>query len=290
MTSATPALLVVSPGVFTTVQDLGRPGYANLGVSPSGAADRSSLRRANRLVGNPESAAALELTLGGLVVRTRGDLTIAVTGAVAPLRIAGHPVPANAPLEPAEWAEVRIGRPRSGLRSYLAVRGGLDVPLTLGSRSADSLSGLGPPPVSAGDELPVGSPPDLPRAWVAGPVAPVGGELIELRVLPGPRADWFVAGAEETLTQVPYVVTLDSNRVGMKLSGERLERARHDELPSEGVVRGAVQVPPSGQPVLFLSDHPVTGGYPVIAVVVDEDTDAAAQARPGNRLRFRPLR
>lgn len=286
----TPALLVVAPGPFTTVQDLGRPGYAHLGVPMSGAADRTSSRWANHLVGNPASAAVLEITLGGLVVRARGEVTIAVTGAVAQLQVAGEPVPANAVLALTDGTELRVGRPRSGLRTYLAVHGGVDVPPTLGSRSTDSLSGLGPAPLSVGDELPVGSPPDLPRPPAAAPVASVGGEVIELRVLPGPRADWFIAGALETLTRAPYVVTPDSNRVGMKLSGERLERARHDELPSEGVVRGAVQVPPSGHPVLFLSDHPVTGGYPVLAVVVDDEIDVAAQARPGNRVRFRPLR
>ncbi len=286
----TPALLVVAPGPFTTVQDLGRPGYAHLGVPMSGAADRTSSRWANHLVGNPASAAVLEITLGGLVVRARGEVTIAVTGAVAQLQVAGEPVPANAVLALTDGTELRVGRPRSGLRTYLAVYGGVDVPPTLGSRSTDSLSGLGPAPLSVGDELPVGSPPDLPRPPAAAPVASVGGEVIELRVLPGPRADWFIAGALETLTRAPYVVTPDSNRVGMKLSGERLERARHDELPSEGVVRGAVQVPPSGHPVLFLSDHPVTGGYPVLAVVVDDEIDVAAQARPGNRVRFRPLR
>ncbi|MGH8893632.1 MAG: biotin-dependent carboxyltransferase family protein, partial [Actinomycetes bacterium] len=178
------------------------------------------------------------------------------------------------------------GTGRRGVRSYLAVRGGVQVTEVLGSRSTDVLSGLGPPPVAAGQTLTVGEPPATQPDVDVAPVAEVGSAEATLRIVPGPRDDWFTPSALETLLDYPYEVTPDSNRVAMKLSGRRLDRRGADELPSEGVVRGALQVPPSGQPVLFLADHPVTGGYPVIAVVVDADTDVAAQVRPGGSLRF----
>ena len=156
----------------------------------------------------------------------------------------------------------------------------------LGSRSTDTLAGLGPAPLSAGDRLPVGAPtaplPGIDLAAVAGPAS---GD-VRLRVVDGPRADWFTDAARTHLLSAAYEVTAESNRVGMRLSGPVLERVRDDELPSEGMVCGALQVPPSGQPTLFLSDHPVTGGYPVIAVVVLADLPVAAQLRPGQHITF----
>lgn len=283
----TRSLEVLAPGPLTTVQDLGRPGQARWGVSPSGAADRTSFRLANRLVANAESAAALECTLGGLRVRAHGDLVVAVTGAPGSVTVAGREVALDTPVVLGDGAGLRIATPTTGLRTYLAVRGGLSVEPELGSRSTDVLSGLGPAVVQAGAVLPVGeAPPDPPLVDIAA-VPAVGAAELSLRVLPGPRTDWFAAAAVETLLSGSYVVTPDSNRVGMKLSGPAFARRVATELPSEGLVRGALQVPTSGQPVLFLADHPVTGGYPVIAVVVDEDTDLAAQARPGSVLRFR---
>ena len=280
-------LTVLAPGPLTTVQDLGRPGQARWGVSPSGAADRRSLRLANRLVANHESAAGLECTLGGLAARAHGELVVAVTGAPARVTVAGREVALNAPVRLGDGAELRIGSPAAGLRSYLAVRGGLLVEPELGSRSSDLLSGLGPAPVRAGDDLPVGDPPVQPPPVDVAAVHGVGQAELSLRVLPGPRTDWFVADALDTLLSGAYEVTPDTNRVGIKLSGPALARRVEAELPSEGLVRGALQVPPAGQPVLFLADHPVTGGYPVLAVVVDPDTDLAAQARPGSTIRFR---
>jgi biotin-dependent carboxylase-like uncharacterized protein len=280
------ALLVETTGPLTTVQDLGRPGLARLGVSPSGAVDRRSFRLGNRLVGNAEDAAGLEVTLGGLAVRAVGALSVAVTGMTADVTVDGTPVAMNAPLELADGQQVRLGTGRGGLRSYLAVRGGLQVEPVLGSRATDVLSGLGPAVVTAGATLPVGPPPGaVPDVEVA-PVPEVG-TADRLHVVPGPREDWFRPEALQTLLAAEFRVTQDSNRVAMKLSGPRLDRRSDRELPSEGIVRGSLQVPPSGQVVLFLADHPVTGGYPVLAVVVDEDTDAAAQLRPGAALRFR---
>jgi biotin-dependent carboxylase-like uncharacterized protein len=280
---------VLRPGPLTTVQDLGRPGYAHLGVGRSGAADRAGLRLANRLVGNPEGAAALEITLGGFAARFGGRAVVALAGARAPVRIAGHDAAPYGPIEVGPGDEVELGLPDRGVRTYLAVRGGLDVPAVFGSRSTDLLGGLGPPVVAAGTRLPVGtSTAGFPTVDLA-PVPEVPGELV-LPVRAGPRSDWFVPGALDLLGTRPYEVTAASNRVGLRLSGPPLRAASDRELPTEGLVEGALQVPPNGQPIVMLADHPVTGGYPVIAVVDEAAVPLAAQGRPGDRIRFRVRR
>jgi len=284
---------VVRPGVLATVQDLGRPGLGHLGVPHSGAADAPSLRLANRLVGNPEDAAGLELTLGRAVLRFAEDTWVAVTGAPVPVTVkegdgAGRPAEPGAAVLVQAGETVQIGAPTAGLRSYVAVRGGIDVPPVLGSRSADLRSGLGPPPLRPGEGLPVGAPQGPPPGGAAGtaPAVPAAGEAVRIRVVSGPRDDWFAAGALELLCGADYTVTPASDRTGIRLDGPALPRARHDELPSEGLVTGALQVPPGGRPILLLADHPTTGGYPVIAVVATADIGLAAQLRPGARLRF----
>ncbi len=283
------ALEVLDPGPATTVQDLGRPGLARLGVGPSGAVDIASLRLANRLVGNAEAAAGLEIPLGGLRVRASAPLFVAVTGAVGPVRVGERDAASNAVVALDAGEILRLGPSRAGLRTYLAARGGIVVAPVLGSRSTDALAGLGPPQLRAGDVLPVGeAPAEVPLVDLAPVAAPPGGDL-ELRVLLGPRDDWFTPATVRTFLLEPYVVSPESNRVGMRLEGPPLERGRGGELPSEGVVSGAVQVPASGSPVVFLADHPLTGGYPVVAVVVSADLPLAGQARPGQRLRFRAL-
>jgi biotin-dependent carboxylase-like uncharacterized protein len=269
------------------LQDQGRSGWASIGVPRSGAADRPAAALANRLVGNQPSAAVLEVTAGGLRVRAERTVLVAVTGAPAPLAVDGRAAPLNAPMTLRPGTELWLGLPPVGLRSYLAVRGGLDVAEVLGSRSTDTLSGLGPEPVRAGDVLPVGTlAGDEPIVDVAGVPPPASRPV--LRVLRGPRRDWLDPAAWAALTTTEWTVTADSNRIGLRLSGSALVRAREDELPSEGLVPGALQVPPDGAPVLFLADHPVTGGYPVLAVVVTPDLPAAAQLRPGDTLHFRP--
>jgi biotin-dependent carboxylase-like uncharacterized protein len=281
-------LTVLAPGPLTTVQDRGRAGFAAVGVPRSGAADAAAAGLANRLVGNDDGAAVLEATAGGLRVRAERTVLVAVTGVPAPVTVDGRAAPFGAPLTLGAGAVLSLGVPLVGLRTYVAVRGGIDVPPVLGSRSTDTLSGLGPAPLSEGDRLPVGTlqgeEPFVDVAAVRGPSsAPV------LRVLPGPRRDWLDPAAWSALTTAEWTVTADSNRVGLRLAGPELTRARTDELPSEGLVTGAVQVPPDGAPVLFLADHPVTGGYPVLAVVTTADLGAAAQLRPGDSLRFRPV-
>ncbi|GAA3160303.1 biotin-dependent carboxyltransferase family protein [Planomonospora alba] len=277
---------VVAPGPYATVQDLGRPGYGHLGVPRSGAADAPSLRLANRLVGNPEGAAGIELTFGGAVLRFLRGAWTALAGAPCPIALAGGSPGMHAPFWVPAGGELRVGTPAAGLRTYLAVRGGIDVPPVLGSRSADSLSGLGPAPLAPGRVLPVGPTGALPPITVdAAPAR--GGAPGALRVLPGPRDDWFAPGALAALCAQPYEVSQDSNRVGVRLLGRPLERAREGELPSEGMVAGSLQVPPDGRPIIFLADHPPTGGYPVIAVLAAAGLAAAAQLRPGDRVRFR---
>lgn len=287
MTPGSRRLQILDAGPLTTVQDAGRPGLAHLGIGRSGAADRGSYRLANRLVGNTEDEAALEVTFGGLVLRSEHDLLVAVTGAQSPLSVDDVRHGCNCAVTARAGQRVALQTPPTGMRSYLAIRGGIRIPEVLGSRSTDILSGIGPDPLSAGDVVAIGAtygaPPDLDLAPVA---APTGDDLV-LAVRAGPRDDWFTPESLHELVSGRYEVTGESNRVGMRLSGPELTRARTDELPSEGMVTGAVQISPSGQPTLFLADHPVTGGYPVIAVVEDADVDRAAQARPGQRLQFR---
>jgi biotin-dependent carboxylase-like uncharacterized protein len=270
---------VVRPGPLATVQDLGRPGYAHLGVPHSGAADRASLCLANRLAGNPEDTAGLELTFGGAALRLRSAAWIAVTGAPLPMR----PAAMNAPCHIPAGTVVEFGAPSAGVRTYVAVRGGIDVPQVLGSRSADLLSGLGPPPLSAGDLLTVGRPAGEISVDLAPGMEPE--EEPVLRITAGPRDDWFEA--LDPLVRGAYEVTSESNRVGVRLSGPALARRREGELASEGMVTGALQVPPNGLPIIFLADHPTTGGYPVAAVLATADIARAAQLRPGQRVRFR---
>jgi KipI family sensor histidine kinase inhibitor len=353
-----PVIEVIKPGPLATVQDLGRPGYGHLGVPRSGAADVASLRLANRLVGNADGAAGIEFTLGRAALRFPAAARVAVTGAPVPLTLepgtgeaakdgpgstetdlpgeatadlpsdaAAGDMPHGSAFEVPAGNVLRVGAPPTGVRSYLAVRGGVGVPPVLGSRSADLRSGLGPAALGRGDVLPVGEPGPAsllaapgpgspmgtpgPGARMAAPgpgspmgapgptsltaaeatgvqptVIPVAGETAVLRVVPGPRDDWFAPDALRELCAGTYVVTPASDRTGLRLDGPALPFAGRGELLSEGVVTGALQVPHGGRPILLLADHPVTGGYPVIATVVSADIGLAAQLRPGSRLRF----
>lgn len=286
MTEAGRLLVVLDPGALTTVQDLGRPGHAHLGVPRSGALDEPALRLANRLVGNPEAAAGLETTLTGARLRVTRPTTLAVTGAACEVVVGGRAAVFGGAVTAPAGAEIRVGPAIRGVRSYVAVAGGVAVEPVLGSRSTDQLSGLGPAPLAPGDELPLGDPTGEPDGSWSVPTGPPA----VLHVRPGPRADWFAEESLAALDGAVYTVAPDSNRIGLRLQGTGLRRVRDDELASEGMVLGAVQVPPSGQPVVFLNDHPTTGGYPVVGVVRRADLPVAAQARPGDRLELRLLR
>ncbi|MDY7089326.1 MAG: biotin-dependent carboxyltransferase family protein [Actinomycetota bacterium] len=276
-------ITVVRAGPLTTVQDQGRPAYAHLGVPRSGALDTRALRRANALVGNPVDAAGLETTLMGCALRFEQAGRVAVTGAVAVVKV--DKVPVSGVVDVPAGAVLEVGRATRGVRSYVAVAGGIEVDPVLGSRSTDTLSGLGPPRLADGMSLPVG---DASLKGHPQPVVDVSNisdiSDLELGVWVGPRDDWF-EGNE--LFENPYTVSPMSNRVGCRLSGQALRRSRGGELPPEGVVLGAIQVPADGQPLIFLADHPTTGGYPVIGVV--DDVTPLAQARPGSTVRFRAL-
>ncbi|MFH5877296.1 5-oxoprolinase/urea amidolyase family protein [Arthrobacter sp. NA-172] len=299
---ATEGLTVRKPGLQSTIQDLGRPGYASLGVSSAGAMDRGALRRANCLVGNAGDAAGIELLFGGLELVAVSDQVIAVTGATVPLavtrpndeqtanerrpRAIRYPA-CDAPFALLAGEQLTVGTPVAGLRSYVGVRGGLGGSEALGSLSTDTMSGIGPELLQAGTILAVRTP--KPGSVVGHPeISPLPdqSQATVLRVVPGPRQDWFSAETLQDFLTQEWTVTPHSNRIGLRLNGDALTRSRDGELASEGTVRGAVQVPPEGQPVLFLSDHPVTGGYPVIAVVVHADLDKAAQLPPGTTVRF----
>lgn len=267
-------------------QDAGRPGHAAIGVGRSGAADRASYALANRLVGNRLGAAALEVVLGGLEVAAReGTVWVAVTGAPAAITVDDRAEPTGAVLALRPGQRLRLGTPSSGLRSYLAVRGGFDLPEVLGSRSRDTLADLGPAPLAAGDVLEVGDE-AIEEIRVDAVPPQEYGDAPVLRIVRGPRDDWVRDVA--ALVTTAWTVQADSDRIGVRLAGAALLHvAPERQLPSEGAVAGAIQVPPDGCPVVLGPDHPVTGGYPVVAVVVDADTDRLAQLRPGEQVRFR---
>lgn len=281
-------ITVEATGALALVQDLGRAGLSSLGVGPSGAADRGAHRQANRLVGNPDDAATVEALLGGLQITTDTGTWAAVTGPDVQLRLDGTPVGSHRTLRLEAGARLVLPALDRGLRSYLAVRGGVAVEPVLGSRSTDLLTGIGPAPLRPGDRLPVGTTRrPLPAADWSPPVRPEDRLLLTV----GPRTDWFHPDALPLLLAATWTVSPDSDRTASRLTGPVLRRAgdevRPAELPSEGLIRGAVQVPTSGQPLVFGADHPVTGGYPVIAVLTEAAADAAAQVRPGDRVCFR---
>jgi biotin-dependent carboxylase-like uncharacterized protein len=273
-------LEVIDPGLLTTVQDAGRAGYAHTGVPPSGAVDLLAFELGNRLVGNSPTAAALETTLLGPRLRLREAARVALTGAPTP-----HG--ANVVLEVSAGETFDVGSALVGARTYVCISGGIEVEPELGSRSTDLLTGIGPRPLRAGDVLPLGTPSESVHGHegLAAPPPSLPAQVV-LRVVFGPRDDWFTDGACQSLCTAAWQVTPSGNRVGVRLDGPALERRRHDELQSEGLATGSLQVPSSGLPILLLNDHPTTGGYPVIAVVRSEDLPLAGQLRPGQTVRF----
>jgi biotin-dependent carboxylase-like uncharacterized protein len=275
-------------------------------VPPAGAADAGSLAAANALVGNAPGAAGIELTLGRAEFRCSEGCMVAVTGAPAAVSLRTPAAEIQQPFGaafavPADGL-VNIGPPANGLRSYLAVSGGITTQPELGSRSADLHSGIGGP-LRAGSILPLGEPAaaqrsqqpartgtDLPPGTAAmrkRPAISTGrGTETRLRIVLGPRTDWFTAEALTALLGASYTVGAASNRTGLRLDGPALARSGSSELPSEGVVTGSLQVPHDGQPILLLTDHPTVGGYPVIGVLASADVGLAAQLRPGDKLAF----
>ena len=266
----TAAIEIVDVGMATTLQDHGRPGYAHLGVPTSGVVDPALAGVVNRLVGNPEHATVIE-TCGGLTVRAVTHVLVATTAESSPRS-----------LLPGETVALAVGG-AGRLWQYLAVRGGVVVEPVLGSSSHDTLSGLGPALLTPGGRLHIGPEPGEP---IVADVAPLPAVADIVRLTPGPRSDWFAADWKDVLSETTWTIT-STSRVGVRLSGGTLVRKIGDELPSEGLVRGALQVPPDGDPVMMLADHPTTGGYPVIAVVHPDDVAGLAQHAAGRSIRFR---
>lgn len=280
-------LEILRTGPLALIQDLGRVGLAHLGVGQSGSADRCSHALANRLVANPKGHATIKVTFGGFAARVRGgDVVIAATGADAQPSIDGIPFGNNSVQRVRDGQVISLGTPGTGLRTYLAVRGGIRVTPVLGSRSYDVLSTIGPPPLQIGDALPIGEHgSDYPQLDQA-PVAAMAERLVELLVVRGPHDDWLAD--PDAVTRTLWRVGAHSDRVGTRLEGHALQhRWPNRQLPSEGTTRGAIQLPPNGLPIILGPDHPVTGGYPVIGVITSKDTDKAAQLRPGQYLRLR---
>jgi biotin-dependent carboxylase-like uncharacterized protein len=284
-----PSLRVVRAGMLTTVQDLGRWGHQASGVPVAGPMDMYSHRLANRLVGNEEEAAALEITLVGPELEAAGDLLCVVTGAPFELSVSGVPIAGAQPFRLKHGARLHFGRRTAGARATLAVRGGLDVTLLLGSRSTSLLSRMGPfggRPLVAGDLLPIGH---LGTGAVASPGAhplplPQGGA--RLRAMAGPHDAMFTADALDTFFSATFTVTSKSNRMGYRLEGPPLRHAGSSDLLSDATPIGSVQVPQSGQPILLMADRQTTGGYPKIATVITADLPAAGQLAPGDWIRF----
>lgn len=279
------SLLIVREGPLATVQDCGRPGWMHVGVSPSGAADRESHRLANALLGNSPAAATIEVLLGGLALEATTPSRVALTGADCGARVDGRAAAWATPVALRPGQTLSLGWATSGLRAYIAVAGGVLVPQTLGSRSRDTLSGLGPEPLHAGAILPTGRGPFHPTAEFSPAPRPSASRL-DLAASAGPRANW----SQDVLDGIRWRISPDSDRVAVRLEGQPLRRAAsmgQQELPSEAVVRGGVQLPPSGLPLAFMADHPVTGGYPVIAVLDDRACDLLSQGRPGQEVSFR---
>lgn len=278
-------LEILQAGLLTTVQDAGRPGHAHLAVPPSGALDQPSYRLANRLVGNPDDAAALETTLTAVTLRPTAPCHLAVTGAHAPIRIDGKAAGWGLPIAVRAGQTVEIGHTTRGVRCYVAISGGVDVDPVIGSRSTDLLSGLGPPIIRSGTALPLGAPVAEPARIDYAPYS-APSEKLAVNLYLGPRDDWVTSATLDLLAKATYTVTAHSNRIGLRLQGPPLQRRHTRELPSEGIVLGALQVPSDGQPIIFLADHPTTGGYPVIGVIPAADTWQCAQAPAGTPVRF----
>ena len=278
-------LETVRGGALTTVQDLGRCGFAHLAVPRSGALDVPAMRLANRLVGNPEDAAVLETTLDGVAVKAGRLCYMAVTGAIADVRVDGRPAAWGLPLLIHPGEVIDIGPARHGVRSYLAVSGGITVTPTMGSRSTDLLTGLGPAFVRTGNVLPLGPFVGQPARIDYAPYPLPGGEL-NLTCYLGPRDDRITEDSISLLPLATWTVGAQSNRIGLRLEGPTLRWRTNNELLSEGLVLGSVQVPTDGQPVVFLADHPTTGGYPVIGVIPAPDIWLCAQATVGSTIHF----
>ncbi len=280
-------ITVIEPGRFTSIQDEGRGGFAHLGVPRAGAADSLSLRHANLLVGNPQGAAALEMTLHGPTLRFAVDALIALTGGRMQVYLDDVPLPMYQSVSVCAGQVLACGPLLTGMRGYLAVGGGISTAQLLASAATDTLAGLGPPVLRAGDCLTLRPHSLLQGRYLRSP--PEFSEQVTLRVITGPHQEWFPATALGSFLDGCYRVRADSDRSGIRLAGATVVERNPGELPSQGMLTGAVQVPGDGQPIVLLPNHGTTGGYPVIAVVISADLPQLGQLRPGVLLRFQAV-
>jgi len=284
---------VIKPGLFTTIQDQGRRGYQADGVGISGAMDSLALAAGNLLVGTPEGAAGLEMTILGPTLRFTRETLFAVTGADLAPRLNGSPLATwTAHLAP-PGSILSFGGRRSGVRAYLAVAGGIDVSVVMGSRSTYLLGrfgGLEGRPLKAQDRLPLGSPAQASKS-LEGSVFPANlrppyRKNPRLRAVLGPFQDFFSAEGLAAFLSEEYLITPNSDRMGYRLQGKAITRQKTGELITCGVANGTIQIPPNGQPIILLADRQTIGGYPVIATVIHADLPLVAQGAPGDPLRF----
>jgi antagonist of KipI len=282
------AIVVMRPGLFTTIQDRGRWGQQASAVPVSGAMDLVSHRVANLLVGNDDNAATLEVTLAGPVLRMEQETRVAITGADLQASIDGGATPVGVATRCRPGSVLRFGERRSGTRAYVAFDGGIDVPMTFGSRAthvAAALGGLAGRALAPGDRLPLGPASDGRASWSFDtPAIPNGGA--RLRILPGPQDDFFAEPAFTLLERTRFLITPQSNRMGYRLSGTSIPRTSDREMISDATFVGAIQIPASGEPILLMSDRQTTGGYPQIATVITADLPLAGQLAPGDWVEF----
>lgn len=280
-------ITVLEPGRSTSLQDRGREGFAHLGVPHAGAADSLSLRQANLLVGNNEYAPVLEMTLNGPVLRFEVEAIMALAGGRVDARLDDAPVPMYQSVAVQAGQTLNCGPVHTGLRSYLAVAGGFSTAAVLGSMSADTLARLGPSVLQGGETLAMQAR-RLQQGWYWRTPPEFRAQAV-VRVMAGPHPEWFAAGTYQELLHTEFEVRSDSDRSGLRLAGAELTRASQNELGSQGMVSGAIQVPGDGRPIVLLCNHGATGGYPVLAVVIAADLPQLGQLRPGARLRFQPV-
>lgn len=281
---------VLSPGLLTTVQDLGRWGYQAFGVAVAGPMDPFAHRRANALAGNPRSFATLEVTIVGPTLRFEDSRVIAVTGAEFDLFLDEQRIPAETPLAVRPGSELRFGARRRGGRAYVAVAGGIDTAPVLGSRATHlptAIGGFEGRALRRGDRIPLGRPSSASRPPRSVRATAVSNDLFTaVRVMAGPQAERFAPDALELFLSAPYHVGVQSDRMGYRLSGPRLRHAAGADIISDATPLGSVQVPASGQPLLLMADHQTAGGYAKLATVISADIGVVGQACPGDRLRF----
>ena len=282
---------VMQPGPMTTVQDLGRYGYQQYGVPPSGAIDNYSLRIGNVLVGNEETAASLEITLFGCQLRVLQDTVVAVTGADLATNVNGNPTPLFETISVSSGDIISFTHLRSGCRAYLAVAGGISVPDVMGSASTNIKSGMGGfggRALRRGDLIRTKKcSPTKIKARVLPEYIPVYGNTVELRVIPGPQDDYFTEEGIYTFFHSGYTVSMQADRMGYRLEGPRIQHKVIADIISDGIPLGAVQVPGNGLPIILLADRQTTGGYTKIATVISADITKLAQTKPGNGIKFR---